>query len=221
MDALTAGGELHAGTLARFWQSTGTLRAGVVSGAIFGFLFGGVGGRLVMRVIALVDESTDGAETDFGTIGEITVGGTFTLAVLATIAGAIGGVLYVTARRWLPSARLTRGLFFGLLMMFGPGVIAVSQVDLQIVEPALPIFATFVALIVLYGISVALLADRLHMPPPVTSSQRLQRTTHALQALVAVGICAMAILAAYNVNDKAGTCFSADQNTGGCAIRAP
>jgi hypothetical protein len=218
MAAGTSGGEPTLNSFDRLWQWTGALRAGVVSGAVCGLVFGGVGGRIVMRIIALIDESTDGAETDFGTIGEVTVGGTFTLGVLATIAGVIGGLIYVAVRRWLPSEQSMRGLFFGLLMMFGPGVIAVSEVDLQIVEPALHIFGMFVALIVLYGVCVAFFADGLHPPHSAMPSQRVVVVTRGIQVLALVGILAMAILVGFHVQDEAGSCLSADQN-GGCAIR--
>jgi len=172
-----------------------------------------------MRLIALIDSSTDGAQTDFGTIGEITVGGTVTLLVLSTIAGVIGGVIYVALRRWLPWSGMARGLFFGLMMMFGPGFIALGEVDLQIVEPALPIFAMFIALIVLYGVGVALLTDRLHTPSCAPTGRRAARAVRGAQALAALGICIMAVLVTYDVYDKAGTCLSADQDSGGCAVR--
>jgi hypothetical protein len=220
MDAPTASDEpIERGLLAKAWEHTASLRAGIIAGAIFGVVFGGVGGRIVMRLIAVIDESTAGAKTDFATVGEITVGGSFTLLVLSTIAGVIGGVIYVAVRRWLPWSHVARGAFFGLLMTFGPGFIALGEVDLQIFEPALPIFAMFVALIVLYGIGVAMLTDRLHASAPMAPGRRTQLVTRGLQGLLAVGICAMAVLGTYNVHDKAGSCLSADDN-GGCAVRA-
>ncbi len=212
-------GSVDRGVAVKVWERTGALRAGIMAGAAFGAVFGGVGGRIVMRLIAVIDTSTDGAQTDFATVGEITVGGTFTLLVLSTIAGVIGGVIYVAVRRWLPWSHMARGAFFGLLMMFGPGVIALGEVDLQIFEPALPIFAMFVALIVLYGIGVALLTDCLHAPPPARPGPRVELVARSLVGLVAVGICAMAVLVTYNVHDKAGSCLSAD-DSGGCAMRA-
>ena len=207
------------GRLGNAWGRTGALPAGIAAGAVCGALVGGVGGRIAMRIIAMIDTSTDGAQTDFATVGEITMGGTFTLLVLTTIGGIIGGVIYVGVRRWLPFAGVARGVFFGLLMMFGPGVIALGEVDLQIFEPALPIFAMFVALIVLYGVGVALLTDRLRAPASVLPGRRMELAARGLQCLAAVGICAMAVLVTYNVHDKAGSCLSADDN-GGCATPA-
>ena len=205
--------------LAKAGGRTGALPAGILAGALCGAVCGGVGGRVVMRIIFLIDQETKGAQTDFGTIGEITIGGSFTLLVLSTIAGIIGGVLYVGLRRWLPWSGVARGVFFGLMMMFGPGVIALSEVDLSIAEPAIPILYMFVALIVLYGVCVALLTDRLHPEPTVDPSPRTKLVTTAAQSLLALGIVFMAILVTENVHSQAGSCLSADDN-GGCAVRA-
>ena len=206
--------------MAKAWELTGALRAGIVVGAILGAMFGGVGGRIVMRLIFLIDRETEGAETDFGTIGEVTLGGSFTLLVLSTIAGIIGGVLYIGLRRWLPWSGVARGVFFGLMMMFGPGVIALGEVDLQIAEPAVPILYMFVALIVLYGVCVALLTDRLNREPVADPSPRTKLAATVVRSLLALGIVFMAILVTENVYSHAGSCLSADDN-GGCAVSAP
>lgn len=173
-----------------------------------------------MRIIFLIDRGTEGANTDFGTIGEFTLGGSFTLLVLGTIAGVIGGVIYVAVRRWLPWSGVARGIFFGLLMLYGPGAITISEVDLNIVEPALPIYAMFVALVLFYGVGVVLLIDRLHTPPALHPGPRAELARRALLCLVAVGILFMAVFGAYRINDRAGSCLSANQDTGGCAVRA-
>ncbi len=80
-------------------ESLGALPAGVLAGAVFGALFGGVLGRILMRMIFLIDKSNDGAETEFGTVGQITVGGTLTLLVLSSITGVMGGMIYIAIRR--------------------------------------------------------------------------------------------------------------------------
>lgn len=204
---------------AQAWQRLGALPAGMLSGALFGALIGGVAGRIVMRIAFLIDRGTEGAQTDFGTIGEFTLGGSFTLLALSTIAGVIGGLLYAGLRRWLPWSGAARGVFFGLMLMFGPGVIALGEIDLQIVEPGVPVFFMFVALIVLYGACVALLTDRLHTEPATQPDPRTKLATTVAQSLLALGIATMAVFVTYHVHDKAGSCLSADQN-GGCAVRA-
>lgn len=104
-------------------------------------------------------------------------------------------------------------------MMFGPGVIFVGEVDLQIFEPALPMFAAFIGLVVIYGLSVALITDRLHPARAARPGPRMERAAQWLVVLAAAGIVFMAAASTYNVNDKAGTCLTADKN-GGCGLRA-
>ena len=202
------------------WNRLGALPRGIFAGAIFGALIGGVAGRIAMRLVFLIDRDTEAAQTDFGTIGEFTLGGSFTLLVLCTIAGVLGGVAYVALRRWLPWSGVARGSFFGLMAMFGPGVIFLGEIDLQIAEPAVAIYFMFIALIVAYGICVALLTDRLHAEPAIDPDPRTRLVTMAAQALLGLGIIAMAVLTTENVHSNAGSCLSADQ-LGGCAVEAP
>jgi hypothetical protein len=198
----------------------GALPAALLAGALSGAVFGGIGGRVLMRAIFVIEKQTKGAETDFGTVGEISFGGTITLLILSIMAGVMGGIFYFAVRRWLPwRSPMLRGAFFGLLMTFGPGVIFLGEVDLQIFEPAVPIFLAFVLLIVLYGIAVALLTDSLRPIPAPPPGPRMELAARALVAIAAVGIIVMAALVTYNVQDKAGTCLSAFE--GSCAVRAP
>ena len=201
-------------------QRLGALPAAVLAGALFGAFFGGVLGRVLMRIIFLIDKSHDGAETDFGTVGEITVGGTLTLLVLSSITGVMGGVIYIGIRRWLPwPSPVARGTFFGLLMMFGPGLLFLGDVDLQIFEPALLIFAVFVAFIVLYGVCVALLTERLHPPRAVRPGPHTEPAARWVVRLAAIGILVIAAMATYRIYDNAGTCLTAD-GEGGCGVHA-
>jgi hypothetical protein len=196
------------------------LRAGVVAGAIAGAVVGGIGGRIAMRIVALVDESADGVRTDFGaTAGEITIGGTFTLIVMMTIAGILGGLLYVAVRRWLPWPGLGRAIVFGLLIALGPGRIAVGEVDFQIFEPPLLFFAIFIVVEAGYGVAVALLADRLHPAPPITPGPRIDPAANAALALAAVALTLLTLAIMVGVIQDAGICLSAAE-AGGCAAPA-
>jgi len=104
--------------MARLWGRLGALPSGLFAGAFFGALIGGIGGRIIMRIVFLIDKDTRGAEAAGGTIGEFTLGGSFSLFVVCMIGGVLGGALYVGLRRWLPWSGLARGVFFGLLLMF-------------------------------------------------------------------------------------------------------
>ncbi len=207
------------GPMASPWRSLAALRAGVTAGAISGAVVGGVGGRLVMRIVALIDPSAAGVRTDFGaTVGEVTAGGTITLMILTTLAGTIGGVLYIALRRWLPWSGVGRGLTFGVLIVFGPGVIAIGETDLQIFEPALPIFGMFAALELLFGAAVALVADRLRPTLPVRRGRRLAMLLRALHCVAAAAVCVFAVMFAMNIIAGEGSCLTAGPE-GGCAVR--
>jgi hypothetical protein len=172
-----------------------------------------------MRTVALIDESAYGVRTDSGaTVGVITAGGTITLTIATILAGIIGGVVYIAIRRWLPWSGIARGLIFGVLMVFGPGFIAIGETDLQIFEPALPIFVMFAALQVLYGLLVALILDRLHPAPLIRPRRRLAVALRGLHYLVAAAICVFAVQLALHIIAGEGTCLTAAPG-GGCAVR--
>ena len=69
---------------------------GLLSGAVAGVIVGGIGSRIVMRILAVVNNELSGIPTENGNIvGEITVGGTLGLLIFGGIfAGIIGGLSY-------------------------------------------------------------------------------------------------------------------------------
>ena len=71
-----------------------------------------------MRILAMVNEEKAGVMTANGNIsGEITAGGTLGLIIgVGLVSGVIGGLTYVTIRRWLPGGRLLKGVAFGLVL---------------------------------------------------------------------------------------------------------
>src|SRR6266511_532645 len=88
------------------------LSPGVLIGALCGGLIGGVGGRLAMLVLRVTsDDSLHGMETDDDfTIGSFT-GATVFLELLTLFAGAVGGLIYIGVREWLPAR--WRPILFG------------------------------------------------------------------------------------------------------------
>jgi hypothetical protein len=93
-------------------QSIRPLGFAIGSGAIAGIVSGGLGGRLVMKLVALLDPSTEGAFTDASaTVGEFTIGGTIELLILGAILGAASGLVYLGLRHWfLARSPLWRGM---------------------------------------------------------------------------------------------------------------
>jgi hypothetical protein len=77
---------------------------------------GGVLGRLAMRLLAVTSgQSAQGGVTDDQAIvGEVTLRGTVTLALICTGLGALGGLIYLCVRRVLPDCLRGRILGYGL-----------------------------------------------------------------------------------------------------------
>jgi hypothetical protein len=86
-------------------------RGGLV-GLIVGIVVCGIGGRLVMRLAALLVPAATGLPTENGNrIGDITLGGTMGLVVFAGLLGAIAvGVTWTVVSPWLPGRGVVRGL---------------------------------------------------------------------------------------------------------------
>jgi len=204
------------------WRASGPMRGAVAAGAIGGLVVGGVGGRIVMRLVAIMDPSSDGARTDFGgTAGEITLGGTLNLVIITTIAGVAGGFAYMLLRRWILGSGARRGLLFGLGVALVPAIPIVNEdnPDLQIFEPVLVIVAMLWLLFLLYGLAVGWLADAFHPAPPASERRRTVMAVHGVLAAVVGLFLIVNVVNVMGIVDGAGTCLSANDN-GGCAVPA-
>ena len=85
---------------------------GGLAGLIVGVLLAGVGGRLVMRLAALLVPGSVGSFTENGNvIGAITLGGSMGLIVfVGLLFGALAGSLWVVISPWLPATTPARAL---------------------------------------------------------------------------------------------------------------
>jgi hypothetical protein len=141
-----------------------TLSVGAVAGAICGLLVGGVLGRLAMRLLAVTSgQSAQGGVTDDQAIvGEVTLRGTVTLALICAGLGALGGLIYLCVRRVLPDSLRGRVLGYGLFSGAIGGALFVHEhgsFDYTVLAPAWLAVAMFVALPLLFGLTVAALVE--------------------------------------------------------------
>lgn len=84
---------------------------GGVAGAIVGIFVAGVGGRIAMRLAAILVPNAVGSSTDNGNrIGEITVGGSLGLVAFGLAVGLVVGTLWVVVSPWIPGAGLRRAV---------------------------------------------------------------------------------------------------------------
>ena len=173
--------------IAGVWLRKTPLGAGILSGMIAGFLVSGIGGRLVMRVIAIVDPNT---------VTRFSIGGTLFLLLgmgaFGAIFGGFGGLLYVGIRRWLPGSGAWKGFAYGLtLLLLTGGLFFTRGQDENFSDFAPPLLGVtlFAALYIAYGLGTGTTVERLHSYAPVDSRARATNTIGyvVLALLCAVG----------------------------------
>lgn len=145
---------------------------GGISGAIAGIVVGGLGARVVMRVVAILHPEAVGALTENGNrIGDITLGGTLFLVLFGLILGAIAGALWVIVSPWIPGHTRVRALLTaGIAIAIGtPELIIGRNPDFVILDHDPAVVALLVALVGLVGLSIALLDSWLDRRLPTLS----------------------------------------------------
>ena len=128
---------------------------GGVAGLIAGVLVAGVGGRLVMRLAALLVPESAGSFTENGNrIGDITLGGTFALILfIGLFVGVVGGTLWVTVRPWLPESVGLRALIsVPIAIGLGTkGLVDGANPDFGVLGGSTVVVASLVTLVALFG----------------------------------------------------------------------
>jgi hypothetical protein len=137
---------------------------GGLAGIAVGIVLAGIGGRLVMRLAALLVPGAEGALTENGNVvGAITADGTAALVLfIGLFFGAVVGSLWVVIRPWLPARTGARALAsvpiaIGLGTL---GLIDASNSDFLILGRDPRVIASLVVLVGLFGPALVL-AERL------------------------------------------------------------
>jgi hypothetical protein len=100
---------------------------GGITGLIVGLVGIGIGGRIVMRLAALLVPGSEGAFTENGNrIGSITLGGSVGLVILGLMLGAMVATIWVVISPWIPGVGLRRAL---LAMPIAVGLGASGLID--------------------------------------------------------------------------------------------
>ncbi len=150
------------------------IATGGLAGLIAGVVVGGVGGRLVMRLAAILVPASVGRFTENGArIGAVTLEGTLLLLLFGgALAGVVAGTIWVVVRPWLPAARRDRvlasiplALAFGTPLLIGP-----DNPDFVVLRHDPVVVGSLVVLVALIGPAVVLadawLDRRLPIPGP-------------------------------------------------------
>jgi hypothetical protein len=141
-----------------------TIASIVTAGFVAGFLVAGLGGRLMMRLMAATSgASAQGRLTEAEErVGEITLGGSVAFVIfVGLLFPAIAAFVYLPLRRFLPRRAWSAGAVFGLLLLATLGVgdpLSPDNVDFAILTPR-PLAVAFIAVLaVLFGMTFAALA---------------------------------------------------------------
>jgi len=150
-----------------------------VAGIISGFVVGGLGLRLAMRISAIM--------TPEGQLGRLTVAGalplTFTvegtaiLLMLGSYGGVVGALFYMGVRRWLPEgwSWWQNGLAIGVLgwLTYGARIIQADNFEFRVFGPAGVNLAMYSSMYVWYGLLLAYTVKRLESGSRLLAGARL------------------------------------------------
>jgi hypothetical protein len=126
----------------RYWVLVPLLGVGLGTAIL------GIGGRIVMRVIAHETNVAPG----------FTLGGTMTVVGLGAVSGLAGGLIYAVLARFLPNRAIVRSLLFGVILVL---------ITLRGLSPATALsISLFMPLVVLYGALIDYAYRRRFASPP-------------------------------------------------------
>lgn len=189
--------QLQTFTLASGVEWARRLGVAALAGGIAGLVAGGIGGRLFMLVLARLNHPrATGIISDDGfVIGQFTRAGTLNLLLVGTIAGVIGGLVWVAVRglRFGPPWWRRVSLPLGVTLVIGRMMVHSDGVDFVLLDPPLVAVALTLSVPLLATILVTWLGDRWigsdqtvwqRMPAPVAWTARAALTLLAGVALV-------------------------------------
>ena len=159
----------------RFGEILRDIARGGIGGLAVGVVVGGLGGRVAMRLIALLTPEATGSSTENGNrIGDITLGGSFGLIVFAGLfVGIFVAVIWVVVSPWLPRSLGLRVLAaVPLAIALGAfGVVQGSNPDFLVLGYDPIVLLVLLGLVGLVGASMAVVdawLDR-RLPRPRSS----------------------------------------------------
>ena len=174
---------------------------GGVAGLIVGILLAGIGGRLVMRLAALLVPDSVGLRTENGNvIGAITAEGTILLIVFGgLIFGVVAGALWVVIRPWLPADDRTRALVAVPIALAAglPGLVQARNPDFAILRSDPLVIASLVALVALFGPALVLVESWLDRHLPVVGGRTPILTAYVGVAMLGTASTLSAVIPIY------------------------
>jgi hypothetical protein len=173
---------------------------GGLTGLIVGIVGCGIGGRLVMRLAALLVPEASGASTENGnTIGTITFDGSSFLVIGGLFVGLLAGTIWVIVSPWIPGTGLRRVVItVPIAIGLGTaGLIDGDNPDFFILRHDPRVVAALIALVGIIGAMFAVVDDWLERRlPPATEVRSASGIFYLLITLLgAVLVFPLAVLA--------------------------
>ena len=132
---------------------------GALAGLLVGVVVLGLGGRIVMRLAAVIDPASVGRRTENGNrIGDITVEGTAVLIIFGgLLVGAAASVVWVAIQEWIPGRLRVRALLAMpiAVALTGFQLVRPENHDFRIMAPVGPILVLLLALVAIAGLAFA------------------------------------------------------------------
>jgi hypothetical protein len=154
----------------RFGDIARDMARGGLAGLAVGVVVGGLGGRVVMRLAALLVPDSAGRFTENGNqIGTITLAGSVGLIVFAgLVVGLAVGIVWVTVSPWIPGSGLRRALLTMPIAVALSGVFLVrgDNTDFLVLGNDALVVGLLIGLIAVLGLTIALLDDVLERRLP-------------------------------------------------------
>ncbi len=185
-----------------------SLAACLSAAVLAGVLVPGIGGRLVMRVLAATSgDMAQGRLTEAEErVGEITFGGSLSFVIFAGIVAPIFLMLvYVIAREVLPDRALVAGAIFGLALLGSVGVadpLSPDNIDFRILSPRWLAVTLVSVTALLFGTTAAILANRFEAVLQHREGRRWQRVPLYVP-LAVLGLPLLLVVAAAYVAGRA------------------
>jgi hypothetical protein len=191
-----AGSDVAAWPFGAIWRD---IARGGLGGLAVGIVVGGLGGRVAMRLVALLIPDAFGSFTENGNrIGDITLGGSLSLIIFAGLfVGIFVGVIWVVVSPWLPRTLGPRALA-AVPLAIGLGAFGLVQgnnPDFAVLGYDPRVMVVLLGLVGLVGAAMAVvdawLDRRLPQARSATSSETaVYAAISLIGALFAVGVVA-------------------------------
>ena len=174
---------------------------GGFAGAIVGVVVAGLGGRLVMRLAAILQPGAVGALSENGNrIGDITFLGSLGLVVVGLVIGLAGGTIWIVVSPWTPGTGLRRAIItMPMAVAFGSrSLVEGDNRDFQILQHDPVVVASLIVLVALVGLTLPLTYDWLGRRLPHATSGRSGATwLYAIIALLGAFLILPIVLGGY------------------------